>query len=330
MEVGGVPGTITDVPGVLVGNYTDGERFTGCTVVLTPAGAVGGVDVRGSAPGTRETDLLRPENLVDKVQAVVLAGGSAYGLAAACGVSDWLAEHGYGFDAGGIKVPIVPAAVLFDLAFGPFAYPGPKDGYQACVIATAGDFPRGNVGAGTGATVGKVLGPAKAMKSGLGTASLRVGEAVVGALVAVNAFGDVVDPANGQILAGARAAGGNGFVDSVAVLTGAVPAGQHMPPPAAGQNTTIAVVATNAALTKAQAYKVAQMAHDGLARTIRPVHTMWDGDTVFCLSTGQLACDVSVIGTAAAEALAQAIIDAVRSARGALGIPSWFDLHTPA
>lgn len=322
-------GTITDVPGVLIGHYTDEERYTGCTVVLTPAGAVGGVDVRGSAPGTRETDLLRPENLVDKVQAVVLAGGSAYGLAAACGVSDWLAEHGYGFDAGGIKVPIVPAAVLFDLSFGPFAYPGPAAGYQACVFATAGDFPRGNVGAGTGATVGKVLGPAQAMKSGLGTASLRVGDAVVGAVVAVNALGDVIDPANGQILAGTRAPGGTRLADSVAILTGAAFHGERQPP-AAGQNTTIAVVATNAALTKAQANKIAQMAHDGLARTIRPVHTMWDGDTVFCLSTGQVPADVSVIGTAAAEALAQAVIDAVRSARGALGIPSWFDLHTPA
>jgi len=324
-----VSGYITDVPGVLAGHFTDEQGWTGCTVVLTPDGAVGGVDVRGSAPGTRETDLLRPENLVEKVQAVVLTGGSAFGLATACGVMEWLSERGYGFDAGGVRVPIVPAAVLFDLGFGPPARPGPEAGYQACQAATAGAFPRGNVGAGTGATVGKVLGPGQAMKSGLGTASARLGAAVVGAVVAVNALGDVVEPDSGRILAGARLPGSGAMANTLAVLTGGGAPGGAYPAPAAGQNTTIAVVATNAALTKAQARKVAQMAHDGLARTIRPVHTMWDGDTVFALSTGSVAMDVSVLGTLAAEVLARAVLDAVMSTRGALGIPSWHDIQPP-
>lgn len=330
---------ITDVEGIRVGHYTDREGVTGCTVVLCEGGAVAGVDVRGSAPGTRETDLLRPTCLVQEVHAVLLTGGSAFGLDAAGGVMRYLEEKGIGFDVGVAKVPIVPAAVLFDLTIGdPQARPDAEAGYQACLAATDGPVEEGSVGVGTGATVGKLLGPKFATKSGLGTASMKIGKGiVVGALVAVNAFGDVVDPRTGEILAGTRKPIGRGFLDTVKRMQGDL--GQTIL--AFAQNTTLAVVATNAYLSKAGANKVAQMAHDALARTIRPVHTMFDGDTVFALSTGKPpkqgrrsllppitggAVDPSVVGAAAVEVLAQAVVRAVEQAEGLGGIPARRDL----
>jgi L-aminopeptidase/D-esterase-like protein len=321
---------ITDIPGIEVGQAQDEQALTGCTVIMCRKGAVGGVDVRGSAPGTRETDLLDPVNLVDKVHAVVLAGGSAFGLDAASGVMKYLAEEkiGYGFGTG--RVPIVPAAILFDLGLGTTArHPDPEMGYAAASGAQPGFVAQGNVGAGTGATLGKIFGMAGAMKSGLGTASVEVGGGVlVGAIVAVNPFGDVLDPETGRILAGARPArlgslkiGGRGdFADTLKVMKTLT--GRTIMNLAMHANTVIAVVATNARFNKAQATKIAQMAQDGLARVIRPAHTMLDGDTIFALATGQRKADVSIVGAYAAEALAQAIVNAVRNSRPAGGLPA--------
>ncbi|MBE3119342.1 MAG: P1 family peptidase [Candidatus Atribacteria bacterium] len=321
---------ITDIPGIEVGQAQDDEALTGCTVILCRKGAVGGVDVRGSAPGTRETDLLNPINLVDKVHAVVLAGGSAFGLDAASGVMKYLAEQKIGYGLGATLVPIVPAAILFDLGLGKSArHPDPEMGYAAVSAAQAGPVAEGNVGAGTGATLGKIFGMAGAMKSGLGTASIEIGGGVVvGAIVAVNAFGDVLDPVTGQIIAGARPAklgpvklGGSGqFADTLKVMQ--TLAGRTILSLATGGNTVIAVVATNAKFDKAQATKVAQMAHDGLARAVRPAHTMLDGDTIFALATGQKKADVSTVGAYAAEVLAQAIVRAVQAAKPAGGLPA--------
>ena len=321
---------ITDILGIEVGQASDEEALTGCTVILCRKGAVGGVDVRGSAPGTRETDLLNPINLVDKVHAVVLAGGSAFGLDAASGVMKYLAEQNIGYGLGATRVPIVPAAILFDLGLGSSArHPDPEMGYAAASVATSGPVTEGNVGAGTGATVGKIFGMAGAMKSGLGTASIEIGGGVVvGAIVAVNAFGDVLDPATVQIIAGARPAkvgplklgGSDQFADTMKVLR--TLAGRTILSMATGGNTVIAVVATNAKFDKAQATKVAQMAHDGLARAVRPAHTMLDGDTIFALATCQKKADVSIVGAYAAEALAQAIVRAVKAAKPAGGLPA--------
>ena len=321
---------ITDIPGIEVGQAQDDEALTGCTVILCRKGAVGGVDVRGSAPGTRETDLLNPINLVDKVHAVVLAGGSAFGLDAASGVMKYLAEQKIGYGLGATRVPIVPAAILFDLGLGKSSrHPDPEMGYAAVSAAQAGPVAEGNVGAGTGATLGKIFGMAGAMKSGLGTASIEIGGGVmVGAIVAVNAFGDVLDPATGQIIAGARPAklgpvklGGSGqFADTLKVMQ--TLAGRTILNFATGGNTVIAVVATNARFDKSQATKVAQMAHDGLARAVRPAHTMLDGDTIFALATGRKKADVSTVGAYAAEALAQAIVRAVKVAKPAGGLPA--------
>jgi L-aminopeptidase/D-esterase-like protein len=319
---------ITDVAGIKVGHYTDREGITGCTVVLCEGGAVGGVDVRGSAPGTRETDLMRPVNMVQEVHGMLLTGGSAYGLDAAGGVMRWLEERGIGFSVGVGVVPIVPAAVLFDLTIGdPKARPDADAGYKACQAASDGPVAEGSVGAGTGATVGKLLSPKFATKGGLGTASVKIGKGiVVGAIVAVNAFGDVVDPDTGTILAGTRRPVGGGFANTVKQMQGGL--GQTI---LGFANTTLAVVATDAYLTKAGANKVAQMAHDGLARTIRPVHTMLDGDTVFALATGERpkkgkGADPSVVGTAAAEVLAQAVVRAVQQAESLGGVPAARDL----
>ncbi len=305
---------ITDVPGIRVGHATNADAMTGCTVVLCPPeGAVGGVDQRGGAPGTRETDLLRPMHLVQRVHGVLLAGGSAFGLDAASGVVRWLEERGIGFDARVARVPIVPAAILFDLDVGDAGIrPDAAMGYAACQAATEGPVAEGRVGAGTGCTVGKVLGPGHASKSGLGTASVNLGGGLVaGALVAVNAFGDVVDPRTGEILAGARALTGSGFADTLATMKGLV--GKTVLR-FAGSHTVIGVVATNARLTKEEANKVAQMAHDGLARAIRPAHTLFDGDTLFALATGQKRADVNLIGAYAAEVVAEAIVRAVKRA----------------
>lgn len=304
-------GKITDVPGIEVGHAQNFHAGTGCTVVISRKGAVGGVDVRGSAPGTRETDLMRPMNLVERVHAVVLCGGSAFGLAAAGGVMRYLEEHGVGFDTGVARVPIVAGAVIFDLGYGDWRVrPDEGMGYEACLNAGTGDVPQGSVGAGTGATVGKILGMECCMKGGVGTSSIRLpGGIVVGAIVVVNALGDVVDPQTGRILAGARDPKTGKFINTWNfILEGNTIKGQEL------GNTTVGVVATNAYLTKEQANKVAAMAHDGLALAIRPVHTMLDGDTLFALSTGQIECDVNVIGTSAAEAIARAVVNAVKNA----------------
>jgi L-aminopeptidase/D-esterase-like protein len=319
--------SITDVPGVLVGHAHDAEALTGVTAVLTPAGAVGGADVRGGAPGTRETDLLRPENAVQEVHAVALCGGSAMGLAAATGVVEWLRERGHGFDVGITRVPIVPAAVIFDLGIGsPERFPDAAMGYAACEAADR-FAEEGCVGAGMGATVGKLLGPRSGMKSGVGGWSETLPDGtVVGALAVVNAFGDVWQE-HGPILAGVRGRDG-ALADATALLRDprllpmfGGPRGRE------GQNTTIAVVATDARLTKAEANKLAQMAQDGLARTIRPVHTPFDGDTVFALATGtRPAPHLVVLGSVAADVLARAVERAVLAATGMGGLPAARDL----
>jgi L-aminopeptidase/D-esterase-like protein len=314
---------ITDVEGIEVGHWTNLEAATGCTVVLCRQGAVGGVDVRGSAPGTRETDLLRPVNLVQQAHAVVLAGGSAYGLDAASGVMRWLEERGIGFNVGVGVVPIVASAVLFDLTIGrPDVRPGAEAGYAACQAASNGPVTEGCVGAGTGATVGKLLGPLYATKGGVGTAARRIaGEVTVGALVAVNAFGDVVDPIVGKVIAGPRDPQGQGFVNTIERLHGDLSQTMLGFP----SNSTLAVVATDVVLSKEGANKMAQMAHDGLAQAIRPVHTMMDGDTIFALATGrrvEASVDVSVVGAVAASVLAEAVVRAVRQATSLAGVPA--------
>ena len=323
-------GAITDVPGVKVGHFTETRRPTGCTVVMTEAGAVGGVDVRGSAPGTRETDLLDPTNLVDQVHAVLLAGGSAFGLDAATGVVRWLEEHQFGFPAGPTRVPIVPAAILFDLAVGDHKIrPDAMAGFKACEAASTSAPAEGSVGAGTGASVGKIFGMGRAMKGGIGTASVKVGKITVGALIAVNAVGDVIDPKSGKVLAGARTEDGKSRLGvTEALLRGEVPASLQ-----AGMATTIGVIATDAVLTKAQARKIAQMAHDGLARTIDPIHTMWDGDTLFALATGKSGVPGNMIalGAMAAAVTSAAVLRAVLNAKGLSGpgvpaLPSASDL----
>jgi L-aminopeptidase/D-esterase-like protein len=316
------PDSITAVQGIEAGHFTDASRPTGCSVVLARGGvngsAVGGVDVRGAAPGTRETDLLAPGNLVQTVHAVLLCGGSAWGLDAAGGVMRWLEEQGIGLPVGqtpGQLVPIVPAAVLFDLHLGDARIrPDAAAGYAACQNASAAAIAQGNVGAGAGATLGKMFGMAHAMKGGIGSAAVQVGNVRVGALIAVNALGDVIDPATGLPLAGARRADDPYRLrDSAA----AVLAGERTQSVLAGRNTTIGVIATDAPLTKAQAQRLAGAGHDGLARAIRPVHTMSDGDTLFALATARApALDFNVLCVMAAEAVQRAILNAVRAAKG--------------
>ena len=320
---------ITDVNGIEVGHAQNEEALTGCTVILCRRGAVAGVDVRGGAPGTRETDLLDPVNLVGKIHAIVLAGGSAFGLDAAGGVMRYLEEQKIGFNTGVAKVPIVPSAILYDLGLGRAdVRPDSAMGALAAASASSDSPAEGNVGAGTGASVGKMFGMSLAMKSGLGTASMDIGGGViVGAIVAVNAFGDVIDPKTGEIIAGLRSGKvgplrigkKDSFADTLAMMK--TPIGRGVLGLSSRGNTVIGVVATNAKLTKAQATKVAQMAHDGLARTISPAHTMLDGDAIFALSTGTKQADVSTIGAFAAEAMAQAILRAVKMAKPAGGLP---------
>jgi L-aminopeptidase/D-esterase-like protein len=326
--------SITAIPGIRVGHAQDEQALTGCTVILTENGAVGGVDQRGGAPGTRETDALRPLHLVDKVHAVVLAGGSAFGLDAASGVMRYLDECGIGFNAGVAKVPIVPAAILMDLAIGdPKIRPDAAMGYQACLNASTDAPAEGNVGAGTGASVGKILGPTQAVKSGIGTAAMQIGGGVVvGAIVAVNAFGDVIDPATQRILAGVRPLqkgplriGGDGvFADTLSIMKSLT--GRAILEYAGRGNTVIGVVATNARLDKQEANLMAQMAQDGLARAVRPAHTLFDGDTIFALATGERRADVSIVGAFAAEVFAAAILRAVLAAAPAGGLPCARDL----
>ena len=331
-------GAITDVPGIRVGQYTYPGANTGCTVVIADGGAVGGVDVRGGAPGTVETDLLDPVNTVQVVNAVVLSGGSAFGLAARQGVVRYLEERGEGYRVGGgLVVPIVPGAIIFDLRLAGGVRPGPDCGYEAATGSATGTVAEGSVGAGAGATVGKMRGGG-AMKGGVGTASITLANGlVVAAIVVVNAVGDVIDPATGQVVAGARG-DDNEFLDARRILRGLVPSRPPggppgdpratLPTPKPGENTTIGIVATNARLTKAEATKVAQMAHDGYARAIVPAHTPGDGDTIFSLATGTLTdgFNTSQVGALAAEAMADAILQAVREAHGLPSIPAVRDL----
>jgi L-aminopeptidase/D-esterase-like protein len=325
-------GSLTDVEGISVGHFTDSRRPTGCTVVLCEKGAVAGVDVRGGAPGTRETDLLNPINTVQQIYGVVLSGGSAFGLDTASGVMRYLDEKGIGFHLGQIVVPIVPAAILFDLNLGdPKIRPTADSGYAACRAANSGPVAEGNVGAGAGATIGKLFGMQYAMKSGLGTASLRAGKSglIVAALAAVNAAGDVYFPRTGELLAGARTADGKHLRNSISQIR----AGERVLADEGEQkNTTLAVVATNARLTKPQATKVAQMAQDGLARAINPTHTPFDGDTVFALATGTLdaSVDAGAVGALAAEVVADAIVRAVLRATSLPDYPSHADLAAAA
>lgn len=316
---------ITAVPGIRVGHATDPVGLTGCTVVLCEKGAIGGVDQRGGAPGTRESDLLRPLHLIQKVHAVLLAGGSAFGLNAADGVMRYLEEREVGFETRVARVPIVPAAILFDLELGdPKARPDAAMGYAACRAATSGQVAEGNVGAGTGATVGNILGMNRAMKSGLGTAAVVLGRGiVVGALIAVNPFGDVIDPGTSKILAGARKHQSDEMADTLLVMREMMGKGSSR----FTSNTTIGVVATNCRFNKEEANKVAQMAQDGIARAIRPAHTLFDGDTLFVLAVGNKGADVNVIGAYAAEMVSEAIVRAVKAAEKSGGVPAWRDLR---
>ncbi|HSE98824.1 MAG TPA: P1 family peptidase [Blastocatellia bacterium] len=326
-----IGGAITDVAGIKVGHFTDARRPTGCTVVLAEEGATGGVDVRGAAPGTRETDLLDPVNTVELVHAVMLSGGSAFGLEAAAGAVRYLEEKSIGYDMGVARVPIVTSAILFDLWIGDARVrPDAEAGYKACKSASTQPPAEGNAGAGAGATIGKLFGRDRAMKGGIGTAAVKVDGITVGALVAVNAIGDVLDPHTGDVIAGARTKDGKALLDtSQAILRGELPPAPA-PETRPGASTTRGVVATDANLTKAQANKVAQMAHDGLARAISPVHTPLDGDAIFALATGKArkSASVMLIGSLAAEVTAAAIMRAARAAKGLPGLPSAADLLT--
>jgi L-aminopeptidase/D-esterase-like protein len=313
---------MTDVPGIKVGHYTDRQAVTGCTVILCEQGAIAGVDVSGSSPGTRETDLLRPGNLVEQVQAIVLSGGSAFGLDAATGVMRYLEERGFGHETGAGKVPIVPAAIIFDLNIGDSKIrPGANEGYQACLAADNNEVAEGCVGAGTGAVVGKILGLEMAVKSGLGTASQKIaGDIVVAALIVVNAIGDVINPGTGKILAGPRKPDGSGFLSTSELWKGE---SKGAVPPF---NTVIGVVATNAKLSKAAAGRLARVAQVGIARTIDPCHTMYDGDALFVLSLGEKEADVSALGAVATEVVAEAIVRAIQKAETLAGVPAAKDV----
>lgn len=320
------PGSLTAVGGLKVGHHSLAERPTGCTVVLAETGAIAGVDVRGAAPGTRETDLLDPANTVDRVHAIVLSGGSAFGLDAASGVVRYLEERRIGFETAAGVVPIVPAAVLYDLGVGGDSRirPAADCGFKAALAASSGPVSEGSVGAGAGATIGKIAGMERAMKGGVGSAARTLPPGLtVAALAVVNALGDIVDPATGRLVAGARTPDGRGLADArVLVRSGRVG------PARVGENTTLVVVATNARLTKAEATRVARMAHDGLARTIWPVHTPMDGDVVFALATGTLAsaADLTLVGALAADLVAEAVLRGVAGASGVPGFPSARDL----
>jgi len=328
--------SITDVPGIRVGHDQDEQALTGCTVILCEEGTTGGVSQAGGAPGTRETDALTPMHLVDRVDAVVLAGGSAFGLDAASGVMQYLSERGVGFNAGVAKVPIVPAAILFDLAIGlSNIRPDAAMGYRACQNASSEPSLSGNIGAGTGATIGKILGMNHAMKSGIGSTSIDIGNGVIiGAIMAVNAFGDVINPSDQKIIAGARTLrtgpfriGEEGiFANTMDVMrrwAGRITLGFST-----SQNTIIGTVATNAKFNKEQANKIAQMAQDGIAQVIRPAHTMLDGDTIFALATNRRKADVNIVGAFAAQVVATAIILAIKHAKSVAGLPAASDFRS--
>lgn len=315
------PGTITDVPGIKMGHSQDQTALTGCSVILCEAGAIGGVDQRGGAPGTRETDLLSPMHLVEKVHGILLAGGSAFGLDAATGVMKYLEERKIGFDMKVAHVPIVPAAILFDLFIGdPNIRPDAAMGYRACQAASSHEISQGNIGAGTGASVGNLFGPKLAMKGGLGTASMEIGNGVIiGAVVAANPFGDVIDPETNRLIAGARNLKG-GLANTMETMRTFM--GRSILEFGTPRNTMIGVIATNAKLTKEEVNKVAQVGHNGIAQTIRPAHTMLDGDILFALSTHQRKADVNIVSAFAAEVVARAIYNAVYYAEPAGDLPS--------
>lgn len=314
----------SQIDGLRIGNSSNPDGPTGCTVVICDKGATGGVDVRGGAPGTRETDLLNPVNLVEKVNAVVLAGGSAFGLDASTGVMQYLEEKGIGMDVQVTRVPIVCSAVLFDLGIGRCDIrPNKAMGYDACLDSEAKKLvPSGNIGAGCGATVGKLLGPAFAMKGGLGSACLQSGDLKVGAVVAVNCMGDVVDPSTGKIVAGLYDRKNKLFLNTEEKMIYNYDNSKNL----FSGNTTISCVATNAILTKPQANKVASMAHNGYGRTIRPAHTMFDGDSIFTMATGYVAADVNVVGLMAAIAVEKAVVNAVKSASESHGYLCYKDI----
>ena len=321
-------GTLTDVHGLRVGHFTSDRRPTGCTVILFDKPAVAGVDVRGSSPGTRETDLLHPLNTVQAINAVLLSGGSAFGLDAATGVVRFLDEHHIGLPVSkGLVVPIVPAAILYDLSVGDGKIrPDADSGYRACLAASSGPVPQGNAGAGAGATVGKLLAHGSPMKGGLGSASLRLGDTdlMVGALVAVNAAGDILDHRSGKLLAGARDKKG-----ALRNTMSAIVRGERLIT-SKGTNSTVGIVATNARLNKVEANKMAQMAHDGFARCINPVHSAVDGDTIFAAATGNAAteADITTLGSLAAECMALAIQNAIKHAESITGYPAYRDLNS--
>jgi len=316
------PGYITDVKGIIVGHSQSEKGMTGCTAVICEKGAVGGVDVRGSAPGTRETDLLKPDKLVDRIHGVVLAGGSAFGLEAASGVMRYLEEQDIGFDVGVARVPIVASAVIFDLHIGDHKIrPDLEMGYDAARSATAEESRQGNVGCGLGATVGKILGPEHAMKSGLGSASVKSGELIVSAIVSVNSFGDIYDYETGRQLAGVYDYKKKEMLNTYEIMKREKKSlGFSM------RNTTIGVVAANAVLTKAEANKIAAMAQNGFARSINPVHTMMDGDTIFTMATNEIKADINLVGTMAAEAVSRAVTNAVVNAKSCHGLIACSDI----
>lgn len=314
-----------DIDGIKLGHAEDKEGGTGCSVIICEQGATAGVDVRGGSPGTRETDLLNPMEMVEKIHAVVLSGGSAFGLDASSGVMEYLENKDIGFDVTVAKVPIVCQAVLFDLAFGdPKIRPNKEMGIKACINSESyKDDINGNIGAGYGATVGKFLGPAYSMKGGLGTYTIKLGDLEVGAIVAVNCLGDVVDPSNLNVIAGAYDNENKKFLDSERLI---IENYQNPKNPFKG-NTTIGIIVTNADFTKAQANKVASMAHNGYGRTMRPAHTMFDGDTIFTMATNKVKCDVTTVGMLAAKVMEKAILRGVKSAQGLFDVPSFSDVN---
>ena len=316
------PGYLTAVKGIKVGHSQSEKGITGVSVIIFEEGATAGVDVRGSAPGTRETDLFKSEKMVDKVHAVVLSGGSAFGLDASSGVMKYLEEKGIGFDVGVTKVPIVSAAVIFDLDIGdPSIRPDFEMGYEAAKNSTREAALQGNVGAGSGATVGKILGPEQAMKGGLGSATVEVADLVVSAMVSVNSFGDIYDPTNNQQIAGVYDYEGKKLLNTIELMKA-----QNKNIAFNLKNTTIGIITTNAILTKAQANKVSQIAHNGFARTINPVHTMVDGDTIFTMATNEIEADINLVGTLAAEVMSKAIINGILAAESIEGFKSYSDI----
>lgn len=315
--------SFSSIDGINIGNAQSLEGQTGCTVVICKEGASAGVDVRGGSPGTRETDLLNPVNFVDKIHAVVLSGGSAFGLDAAGGVMKYLEERKIGFDVKVTKVPIVCSAVLFDLVVGDYRIRPDKDmGYEACKNSELNMCKNGNIGAGTGATVGKILGPEHSMKGGIGSFAVQVGDLKVGAVIAVNCLGDIIDPSTGKIIAGALKDNGESFVNTEKVMLERYNEKKNL----FSGNTTIGVVATNGKFTKSEMNKVASMAHNGYARTMRPAHSIFDGDTIFTMSTGKVEADINVFGFLAAEVVEKAILKAVKSAKSIPGHKAYSDL----